>query len=991
MLHFVYKQTGYLDEFFGVSEPKKDANGYYRCKKEVIQIPIKAGKEGLLNLNNFTTFTGLDNMIVPYNRFGMLNQSNNNTGNVVSLQATYENQLSTHKYKYFVSNRYDYTYILTKLGKDTSAISEAMNNTIIKSFWSTIVNETDIANNVKSFVNTQMDKSNNINYIDYFKLNNTGELWYMNHKKGEWSANVIVEYNLSSQSMMKIYTLNASLSSNGKLVINSDSGKLERSKNSSVQTRFKIVSFTVDVNLKFNSILLSDKNNWEIGAVMDSSNENNYCFYSNGSFGLYSDLDVSKKTHTVLEYLNKSFPLVSTKDRSLVHNCKNTHGGVSGGTAQNTGTGVTSNGKLTYQINGAIDNMGEKIGKLQFGTTGEYKDGVATVPYVMIELRSPNNPNSEDFFNLSVPAESFVSLVHERNLQDQYNTFKLQLYDKDAMQVESKLLLGFRAITFYYTDFVSTSKRFRGEVLNYQTVITGKGLMLTLEGYTSNLKVYTGQDSIPWSIFFEIQDYAFFYWTNKAGEYHGPVRVLTDDKAGINWLNTSKSYWQGLTYTGTDGELIPAVALRKNNNSIYEWIDTGKGPVYSLKTSVDNETKYETYDKFYEKVTDVEKKELYRPYPELFSLHKYYENIESGIGRLGSDTVEAFQKRPSNVVRLICIINGWKFLDEHIVKTREAVIPDQVSESYLEYIEKKLVPISESMNGDTQFVFWFDDDGYAHYEPMLGTNKPKKSLYFNSGERKDSYPLIGFTAATNGATLMQADASNIISSINIYTGEEYDLSKVNQSDNPILTKQIHQTEEWYATNIKINEKSNLRLKSYSYQNTSVIPSEDDLRKQLTYRYGLVAKYSYNASLEVYACADISPGDTIAVYIYINDGERSNAKVSSENPNSKTDDDKYIGNLTMHHSSGTYIVQKITDTISAGRYVSSMNVLKVDSDLLDSINSSVGTYETYQKLTEEEKRLANLPKVYEIKENEGTVISVDPNSPTMKNILTWKNQ
>ena len=174
--------------------------------------------------------------------------------------------------------------------------------------------------------------------------------------------------------------------------------------------------------------------------------------------------------------------------------------------------------------------------------------------------------------------ESVVSLTHERNMADSYNTFVIQLFDRDAMEIEGKLLLGFRYITFYYTDFVSTSKRYKGQVLDFKTTITGKGLMLTLNGYSSNVNTYVGKDSIPWSIICAAKDQnepAFYYWMNKAGEYHGEVYRSDDGK-----------------YNSSEGTLVDpsVISIDEINSSGYYMkvkVDTGQkdangNPIYSL-------------------------------------------------------------------------------------------------------------------------------------------------------------------------------------------------------------------------------------------------------------------------------------------------------------------------------------------------------------------------------------------------------------------------
>ena len=78
--------------------------------------------------------------------------------------------------------------------------------------------------------------------------------------------------------------------------------------------------------------------------------------------------------------------------------------------------------------------------------------------------------------------------------------------------------------------------------------------------------------------------------------------------------------------------------------------------------------------------------------------------------------------------------------------------------------------------------------------------------------------------------------------------------------------------------------------------------------------------------------------------------------------------RYKGNVTMHHTSGTYFVNKITDSISGGRYVSSLEVLKIDTGILSEM-------------------VGNIPEPEEEKvETGGEVITADPNSLGLQQLL-----
>lgn len=684
---------------------------------------------------------------------------------------------------------------------------------------------------------------------------------------------------------------------------------------------------TIYLSLDASQTLLANPGDYDIGD--DWIGDGTYCFYcpryEDGSNTFWLNYDGTQ-----------SYPLITIKDHELRKN-DHSHGGSS---SSSSGKTNQYNGKLKYKNNASPVEADLKMSsKLAQGSVGEYIDGIATVPFIMLELRASDT--STVGFNLSLPTtdgkgmNSIISLSHERHMSDSYNTFSLQLFDKDALQVEAKLLLGFRYITFYYTDFVATSKRFKGMVLNYKTTITGKGLMLTLEGYTSNVNNYIGKDSIPWSILCEVNNTSFYYWMNEAKEYHGEVKVALNEETNKYIFNS------------TEGIFAPPIEYKDLNNQDVD---------YSLR--VRDETKengysWVTYNQYYSNIAQ-EVREKYRPKVNLWSLSDYNGELEGQLAfKHNSEGFQLAERRPSDIVELICIINKWKY--KNIVRTKSvSEIPDQLSMSYIEYIKEKLIPLSVSDENpaSTNYYFWFDDEGYANYAPYNADTSNVKKLYFNSVYHKDSYPLIGFTSATNGSVLMVTDATNTMEAINAYTGDALSLSSVVGTINDeTYLKLVHESSEWYSTNKLITDKDD-SLSLISYSNISSIPSESDLRNKLVNRYGTVSRYSYKASLDVYGCADISPGDYIDIYIYIDDGARTDDPVSEEYvAGTKTekqwveDDERkmcvlqdvetevkgYKGNITMHHTSGRYMVTKITDSVSAGKYISTLEVFKISED------------------------------------------------------------
>ena len=796
--------------------------------------------------------------------------------------------------------------------------------------------------NINSFLN---DVDNDVKYLAI----ENGNLYLYEHKKREYSAKVKHWYFKDKNILEHIGSFLFGLESAGESVTNYAIN--ENTMVSQLESGWNSAGWEATVELRFTKKLLASKGEYDIGADYSGSNiEDNYCFYCRDNNTTFRLSYVTSYPYTTID-----------RDSERVHSCSK-HNATPVTPETTTSNDNNYNDNSTVSRNTAYVNKATldksslgNVEKLAYGSVGDYKDGVARTPMIMVELRP--NEKSDKGFNISIPANSLVSLTHERNMADSYNTFVLQIFDKDAMQVEAKLLLGFRYILFYYTDFVATSKRFKGEVLDYKTTITGKGIMLSLSGYSSNVNTYIGKDSIPWSVMCEANYPGFYYWMNEAGEYHGEVRIASN----------SDLYEE--VFCSSEGDIV-------NVNAFPDISSIGE---YSLKeTSEDGQSKrWTTFRKFYEEKGATEADiDRFEPKPHLFTLatEGYNASLENVLA--DDSKFQLSDKRPSDIVKLICIINRWSYVIKDTKKVSE--IPDQISMSYVEYIKEKLIPISVSDEGksNTQYYFWFDDSGVAHYEPYSPSEDGIKKLYFNSSEHKDSYPLIGFTSATNGSVLMVTDATNTMEAINAYTGDPLSLSSVDSTsvDSSYLSTVI-ETSEWYSTN-KLTVNSDDRYKLISYSNVSSLPSETELKNQFLNTWERISKYTYKASLDVYGCADISPGNYIDVFIYMDNGYRSSEDKDVVSEYWKNQEKEYNDSITynedgtynaklmywdedkhyttvnpaMHHTSGRYIVNKITDTISAGKYMSSLEVLKIDKNKLVDVVTYNSETETESKTT-----------------------------------------
>lgn len=598
---------------------------------------------------------------------------------------------------------------------------------------------------------------------------------------------------------------------------------------------------------------------------------------------------------------------------------------------------------------------------------GTYTDGVAPTPYVMLELRAEQNIKDSNYHSLSIPADNFVSLTHERSMFDSYNKYSLQLFDKNAKQVEAWLVLGFRYLTFYYTDFVSKSKRFSGMVLDYKTTIAGKGIMLTLEGYTTDSSMWLENESIPWSLFFDANYLSFYYWTNKAGEYLGQVYYY-EAVEGDERITTSDHT------PGDSSDKMCAIVGTKMYNSTQGIIASPKWKEIAdelnkkdVKYYLQWDNAWITWDEFYAGTSGT-LKDKYEPYPEQYKLSNYNNSVEANIKSIYKSLYkkdptydDVTKKCPHNVFLLICAVAGWKV--GKVTKTREvAEIPDQVSMSYTQYIKEKLCSMAQPADGSnvsTQFAFYFDDNGCACFEAknIDEDAEVSKYLYFNAPDKKDTYQLIGFTASSNGSVLMATDATQVVEAMNIYTGDQlFASASLQRTDDKQYANLVNAAPDWYTTaSVNLNKGTGSNLRAIRYKTPSVVPSQAELETALMNRYGTISQYSYKASMDVYACVDVTPGDFIDVSIFLDDDSRDYSDVVTVK--SKTTDSdgnldvKYKGNVSKHHTSGKYIVQKITDNISSGKFVSTLEVFKVKQNNVIVTKGDEETL-TYDKPVEE---------------------------------------
>lgn len=334
------------------------------------------------------------------------------------------------------------------LNTTSYTVKETMSYDSIKSFSGISNNEIKAIKGMMSIFDY-----NSVYYFDNSaQVLAQGRLFLKHHNKGQWSCTKTVYLDNGKQTVKA-----------GSVTINQDNIAIQSDKviaqggtykNSLAYNQrggsiygpdlYKISKTEYVFTLTFETLLLAPANQWELGSIAGGANTwpGSYCFYCNDPFeGLHDHIKY---------FLGDANLSIQSSDKDKLHK-PTAHGGSSSSSSSasyNDTTSSTVYNGYTNNSSYSSDSL-KKVSRLEYGKTGVYQDGVATVPYVMMELR--DSLEATTGYNLSIPANTFVSLTHERNLSDSYNTFSLQLFDKDAMQVEAKILLGWRYIAFYST------------------------------------------------------------------------------------------------------------------------------------------------------------------------------------------------------------------------------------------------------------------------------------------------------------------------------------------------------------------------------------------------------------------------------------------------------------------------------------------------------------------------------------------------------------
>ena len=273
----------------------------------------------------------------------------------------------------------------------------------------------------------------------------------------------------------------------------------------------------------------------------------------------------------------------------------------------------------------------------------------------------------------------------------------------------------------------------------------------------------------------------------------------------------------------------------------------------------------------------------------------------------------------------------------------------QNSQSYTEYISKTLIPVSArevyevtedkskvkvSKDKDwethyytrtrvvyTNFMFWVSGDNHAHYRRVsakdIYKSGPITSYYYygtpvsgSMPHNQNSYGILkSFSAKQDVLTALISngiDAGEDISNIDIVYGGKHKDSKetVTPTDDKLKT-----FDGWGKVKVDYNGSSD---------------TSRAIEVALANVHEEAEKLAYEAEATIIGTSNLNPLDLVEINIITKD--RVNA-----------------GGMYKHHTSGNYLIQKITETISNSGIVSKLGLIKNANNLSSTNNGVKSSY------------------------------------------------
>ena len=335
------------------------------------------------------------------------------------------------------------------------------------------------------------------------------------------------------------------------------------------------------------------------------------------------------------------------------------------------------------------------------------------------------------------------------------------------------------------------------------------------------------------------------------------------------------------------------------------------------------------------------------------------------------------------IVKQLCILEGWKYKDEYIVQTELVPFSDAFkmqNQSALDFIQKNLIPkaitpIGRYKTTDDEHIFvdkpqggfglFFDKDGYFHFQPLSQTSLEYLNIP-NLGYNIPNTPTISFQINTKG-TAFYTFQPKTITATSITSGVEVkDVEVVSEAVEEEVRKTLGHNDtfdDWlglkYETVQEAVDKSNIlegysengtknsysisyndnyisignRIRDIAYglaQNSLVtspttklvasgVYNVSDIQGNISKAVKQIEDFTITANMTMWGDYRIKPAGIIKITNMVKGGQ-------------------YNSNIPQKHpSSGDYLIQKVSETVSSSGYVQSLDLLRFTSDLDALIN------------------------------------------------------
>lgn len=206
--------------------------------------------------------------------------------------------------------------------------------------------------------------------------------------------------------------------------------------------------------------------------------------------------------------------------------------------------------------------------------------------------------------------------------------------------------------------------------------------------------------------------------------------------------------------------------------------------------------------------------------------------------------------------------------------------------SSIKFIKNELIPNAISVNGRGGYRIWFNDkvkNPEINFAPTSYKGPPSDKFVFKVGAKNSR--VLKFSHQNDGATQMAGGNAEIRGSFPDSVTNDLVERKVSLEDLEIE----------YAEGRMINSDK----RSVRYMNESSSNPLEAIHRYKSYKMK-AQSYSYKADMEIRGNPSYDILDKIDVLIYTNRGE-------------------------LHHTSGRYVIHEITDDISEGDYVTTLEL------------------------------------------------------------------